>query len=64
MAVWTESLTVQHSLAYHEARMILAKVLWHFEFELCPESDKWLDQKVYLLWDKTPLMVKARHVRD
>lgn len=46
------------SLAYHEMRLILAKVLWHFDLSLCDESADWADQKVYMLWEKKPLMVR------
>ncbi|OJD35901.1 cytochrome p450 [Diplodia corticola] len=51
------------SLAYHEMRLILAKLLWNFDFELCPESDGWINQKCYTLWQKDPLWVKARPIR-
>lgn len=46
-----------HSLAYCEIRLILCKLLYHFNLRLCPESSKWADQKVYFLWDKPALMV-------
>ncbi|KAL1984736.1 hypothetical protein VTN96DRAFT_8769 [Rasamsonia emersonii] len=46
------------TLAYHEMRLILAKVLWHFDLSLCDESADWADQKVYMLWEKKPLMVR------
>ena len=36
---------------------------YNFDLELCPESEGWADQKVYLLWEKHPLMVKLRDVR-
>lgn len=48
------------SLAYFEARLILAKVLWHFDLSLCDESRNWASQKVFLLWEETPLMVEVR----
>ncbi|CAI6339310.1 unnamed protein product [Periconia digitata] len=51
------------NLAYHEMRIILATVLWHFDLELCEESNSWSDQKSYILWEKPELMVKARAVR-
>lgn len=51
------------SLAYHELRIILAKMLWNFEFKLCPESDTWINQKCYTLWQKTPLWVEVRAIR-
>ena len=55
---------MQYSLANHEMRIILAKLLWNFDFELRPESENWIDQKVYLLWVKPPLMVNARYRGD
>lgn len=52
---------MNHSMAYAEMRMILAKLLWHFDFELAPGAEKWLtEQKVYLIWDKIPLLVKFK----
>ena len=53
-----------HSLAYSEMRSIVARMLWHFEMELCEESRRWADQKVYILWDKPPLKVKLSKRRD
>ncbi|KAL1620285.1 hypothetical protein SLS56_009719 [Neofusicoccum ribis] len=50
------------NLAYHEMRIIMAKVLWHFDLELCPQSDNWADQKTYSLWEKPGLWVKAKPV--
>ncbi|KAH7020684.1 cytochrome P450 [Macrophomina phaseolina] len=58
-----EPSTNKFSLAYHEMRIILAKVLWHFDLELSPESENWTDQKVWILWDKVPLLVRAKPVR-
>ncbi|KAJ6006631.1 hypothetical protein N7451_004575 [Penicillium sp. IBT 35674x] len=45
------------NLAYCEIRLILCKLLYHFDLTLCPESANWIDQKVYFLWDKPRLMV-------
>jgi hypothetical protein len=40
-------------------RAILARLLWHFDIELCEESQGWLKgQKVFVLWDKPDLMIK------
>ncbi|EOD51467.1 putative cytochrome p450 protein [Neofusicoccum parvum UCRNP2] len=50
------------NLAYHEMRLILANVLWHYDLELCPESQNWEDQKVYIIWEKGPLMCKLKPV--
>lgn len=46
-----------YSLAYCEIRLIICKLLYHFDLTLCPESANWTDQKVYYLWDKPKLMV-------
>jgi len=51
------------SLAYMEARLILARFLWRFDFELeDPKMDWMKDQKVRLVWQKTPLMVRLKPV--
>ena len=55
-------LTETFSMAYHEMRLILTKVLYNFNCELCEESEGWLDQKTFTLWEKHPLMVKLRPV--
>jgi hypothetical protein len=47
-----------YRLAMAEMRLVLARVLWEFDFELLPESNNWFDQKSYFLWEKKPLMVK------
>jgi hypothetical protein len=39
-------------------RLVLASVLLHFDLELCDEAEDWLNQDVYILWDKKPLHVK------
>ncbi|CAI7589384.1 unnamed protein product [Penicillium glandicola] len=44
-------------LANCEVRLILCKLLYHFDIALCPESTNWADQKAYFLWDKPALMV-------
>ncbi|KAH8661779.1 hypothetical protein BGZ61DRAFT_368811, partial [Ilyonectria robusta] len=44
--------------AYVEMRVILAQVIWNFDLRLAEESHDWLErQKIYILWDKGPLMV-------
>lgn len=50
--------------AYVKIRLILTTVLWHFDLELCPESNEWTaQQKIYQLWEKLPLMVRLVPVR-
>ncbi|OCT49467.1 Isotrichodermin C-15 hydroxylase [Cladophialophora carrionii] len=48
------------NLALHEMRSILGRVLWNFDMELCEESQRWPDQKVFVVWSKPPLMVHLR----
>jgi hypothetical protein len=48
-----------YSLAYAEMRLILAKMLWNFDFELADPTDDWMSRNLgYSLWYKGPLMVK------
>ncbi|KAF2177717.1 cytochrome P450 [Zopfia rhizophila CBS 207.26] len=51
------------NLAYHEMRIILSKVLFHFDLTLLPECDNWTNQEVYTLWQKHPLKVKLTPIR-
>lgn len=53
----------RRSLAYLEMRNILARLLWNFDLELMPESKDWADQKVFLTWQKKPLMIKVHPVK-
>lgn len=36
-------------LAHAEMRSIAVRILWNFDIELCPGSDNWMDQKVFVL---------------
>lgn len=51
--------SITNSLAYAEMRLILARVLWNFDMTLAPGEDGiWIErQRVFLIWDKVPLMV-------
>ncbi|KAL1799918.1 hypothetical protein ACET3X_000260 [Alternaria dauci] len=51
------------NMAYHEMRLIIAKTLYNFDIELCPESNNWEDQATYILWEKKPLMCKLKAVK-
>jgi hypothetical protein len=45
-------------------RVILAKVLYNFDLELCKESENWTnDLKIWFIWFKAPLMVKLTAVK-
>lgn len=51
------------SLAYNEMRVILARLLWNFDMELCEESKNWHLQPTYVVWDKSPLMCYLHDIR-
>lgn len=56
-------LTFRNSLAYVEMRVILARIIWNFDLSLAEESQDWLQrQKVYIFWDKGPLIVNLTPV--
>ncbi|KAI8302091.1 Cytochrome P450 monooxygenase alt3 [Colletotrichum sp. SAR11_240] len=48
-------------MAYAELRIVLAKILWNFDLELVDMAEDWVSkQKIYLIWQKVPLMVRCR----
>ena len=51
---------VGRNLAYMEMRLILARLVWNFDLELCEESIGWEKQKIYILWEKGPLWVRCK----
>lgn len=53
---------IGQNMARHEMRLILAKLLFAFDLELCGESRDWVSQKTYALWEKKPLMCRVRAV--
>ncbi|KAH8587676.1 cytochrome P450 [Bisporella sp. PMI_857] len=50
------------NLAWAEMRVILAKMLLNFDWELAQGGDDWLNQKAYVIWEKGPLNVKLKKV--
>ncbi|QBZ61995.1 hypothetical protein PoMZ_10869 [Pyricularia oryzae] len=47
------------NLALAELRLILARMFWNFDMELCPESKGWTDrQQMYTTWKKTEMPIK------
>jgi cytochrome P450 len=49
------------SVAYHEMRMVLVKLLFNFEFELGGGMEGWAERlRSFAIWEKGPLMVRAR----
>ncbi|KAI4255159.1 MAG: hypothetical protein L6R42_006883 [Xanthoria sp. 1 TBL-2021] len=51
---------IGRNLAYKEMWLILARVPWNFDIELCEESGHWNEQKTYVLWEKPALMCRLR----
>ncbi|KAF2455557.1 cytochrome P450 [Lineolata rhizophorae] len=50
---------VGKNLAWAEMRIILAQLLWNFNFELCEDSQDWSEQrKTYILWANHSMNVK------
>ncbi|GAW13413.1 hypothetical protein ANO14919_027980 [Xylariales sp. No.14919] len=49
------------NMAYAEMKLVMARLMWHFDVENATEGD-WMDQKVYMVWEKSPLHVKLRPV--
>jgi len=51
------------NLAYMEMRIILAKLIWHFDLELTAKDIVWeRDTGIYTLWKKPNVMVRFRPV--
>ncbi len=51
-------------LAYSEMRVILARLVWNFDLELCEEAQDWDQQKSYTLWEKRQLLCRLRDIRQ
>lgn len=41
-------------------RLIMARLLWNFDFILDAESSNWHEQKTFALWEKPPLQVYVK----
>ncbi|ORY67568.1 cytochrome P450 [Pseudomassariella vexata] len=52
------------NLAHIELRIIMAKLLLHFDMELPKEMEEWRSGcQPHIVWDKPPLMVKMKRAR-
>ncbi|PNY26665.1 Uncharacterized protein TCAP_03407 [Tolypocladium capitatum] len=49
------------NLAWHEMRMLLATVMLHFDITPEPDTKNWMNQKVYVLWEKKPLFCRLQN---
>ncbi|KAI1171705.1 averantin oxidoreductase [Nemania sp. FL0916] len=47
------------NIAYAEMKLVMARMVWTFDVENATEGN-WLDQRVYLVWEKAPLYVRLR----
>jgi cytochrome P450 len=54
---------IGRNLAYVEMKLILARLVWHFDLENCTEGD-WRHQKIYLIWAKSPLMIRLMPAKE
>ncbi|KAM3420751.1 hypothetical protein BST61_g3999 [Cercospora zeina] len=50
------------NMAYHEMRLVVAKLLFNFDLTMCEESRNWLSQKIFLTWQRAPLHSQAKPV--
>ena len=43
-------------------RVVLAKLLWHFDITMQPESSHWDEVRSYIVWEKAPLWTRLKNV--
>jgi cytochrome P450 len=48
------------NMAMHEMRLVLARVFFRFDLEVCEESRGWTEQRAFVLWEKKPLFCRLR----
>ncbi|KAI8315123.1 Averantin hydroxylase [Colletotrichum sp. SAR11_59] len=53
---------VGRNLAYAEIKVIIARLVCQFDIENVTKED-WMDQKVFMAWEKMPLWIKLHPVR-
>ncbi|KAH8705846.1 cytochrome P450 CYP3/CYP5/CYP6/CYP9 [Talaromyces proteolyticus] len=51
------------SIAWAELRLIVCKLFYNFDLALQPDSEKWIDQPTFGLWEKGPLNVRIKPIR-
>lgn len=55
---------IGRQLAYAEMRLILVRVLWHFDLQLdqtrMKDTDWLAEQGIWILWDKNPLWIELQ----
>ncbi|KAI0468198.1 averantin oxidoreductase [Xylaria cf. heliscus] len=50
---------IGRNLAYAEIKLVIARLVWHFDIENATDGN-WLDQRVFMVWAKSPLRIKLR----
>lgn len=50
------------NMAWHEMRIFFGTLVSKFDMELCEESRGWAPVKVYVIWDKKPLLVRFESI--
>ena len=45
-------------MAMHEMRLVLACLIFAFDFKLCDESRDWANARAFALWEKNDLMCR------
>ncbi|KAL4781968.1 cytochrome P450 [Aspergillus varians] len=62
---WGPRNCVGKNFAYHEARMLLATVLWHFDISLCEESVGWAERlRAFGTWERGPMNVTIKSAQN
>ncbi|KAI0596777.1 cytochrome protein [Biscogniauxia sp. FL1348] len=51
---------IGRNLAYHEMRLIMARILWNFDLTLDERCNDWHRQKIMSIWEKPPLWVYVK----
>ncbi|ORY67805.1 putative cytochrome P450 [Pseudomassariella vexata] len=55
---------IGRNLSYAEMRLILARIIYHFDMTLAEDSERWIErQKSYALWDRIPLNVHLTPIK-
>lgn len=47
-------------MAWHEMRLILAKMVYNLDLELANGQEEWSDQNVYVVWERKPLLCRFK----
>jgi cytochrome P450 len=51
------------ALGWAEMRLILARLVWHFDWENRSPEKAWENQRVFVMWELEPMMVHLKPVK-